>query len=170
MAVWLLRSFTSIKDHVLHVSLRKRKSLKIVVVFLFRCWAKISQALAGDQNFPSGHWKKFQNSTYSTLCITINSSSHFERINNFNCDFLFWQILALVCPLKNHVTLLLPISILKHMQRWQVSWIRSIKSNRKSNKVRSVCTFICQWISSFSNDYWFYNCHVNVCSVTATLS
>ena len=57
MVVWLLRSFTSIKDHVLHVSLQKKR-LKIIVVFLFRFWAKISQALAGDQNFPSGHWKK----------------------------------------------------------------------------------------------------------------
>ena len=111
-AVWLLHSFTSIKDHVLHLSLRKKKRLKIVVVFLFRCWAKISQALAGDQQN-----SKIQNSTYSTLYITINSSSHFKRINNFNGNFLQWQILSLVCPLKNHVTLLSSHSILKHMQK-----------------------------------------------------
>ena len=111
-AVWLLHSFMSIKDHVLHVSLRKKKRLKIVVVFLFRCWAKISQALAGDQQN-----SKIQNSTYSTLYITINSPSHFKRINNFNGNFLHWQILSLVCPLKNHVTLLSSHSILKHMQK-----------------------------------------------------
>ena len=116
-AVWLLHSFTSIKDHVLHLSLRKKNVLKSLLFFLFRCWAKISQALADDQNFPSGHGKKFQNSPYSTLYITINSPSHFKRINNFNGNFLHWQILSLVCPLKNHVTLLSSHSILKHMQK-----------------------------------------------------
>ena len=140
----------------------QKKRLKIVVVFLFRCWAKISQVLAGNQNFPSGHWKKFQNSTYSTLCITINSSSHFERINNFNCDFLYWQILSLVCPLKNHVTLVLSHSILKHMQRWQVSWIRSIQSKCKSNEVRSVALSIASgylllpMIINFITVMWLY--------------
>ena len=100
MAVWLLRLFTSIKDHVLHVSLRKKKRLKIVVVFLFCCWAKISQALAGNQNFPSGHWKKFQNSTYSTLCITINSLSRSFRENK--------QLQLRFLTLANFITCLPP--------------------------------------------------------------
>ena len=41
--------------------------------------------------------------------IVISSVLHFllSRINKLNRDFLNWQILSLVCPLRNHVTLLL---------------------------------------------------------------
>ena len=36
----------------------------------------------------------------------ICSSSRFERIKKLDRDYLYWQILSLVCPLKYDVTLL----------------------------------------------------------------
>jgi len=42
---------------------------------------------------------------------TLKSSSRFEKINKFLRDYLYWQILSLVCPLKYHVSLLLSLYI-----------------------------------------------------------
>ena len=39
--------------------------------------------------------------------MTIKPSSRFNRINKLDRDYPQQQILPLVCPLKNHVTLLL---------------------------------------------------------------
>ena len=36
----------------------------------------------------------------------IESSSCFDSINKLDHDFLHWQLLSVVCPLRNHVTLL----------------------------------------------------------------
>ena len=38
--------------------------------------------------------------------MTIKSSSRFERIKKLDRDYLYWQILSLVCPLRYDVTLL----------------------------------------------------------------
>lgn len=51
------------------------------------------------------------------------------RINKLDHDFLNWQIFSVVCPLRNHMTLLFVPSVLKRMQRWRVWWIRSIVKN-----------------------------------------
>ena len=47
--------------------------------------------------------KSCQNSI-RRFCMTMKSSSRFDRINKLNCDYSYWKILSLVCPLKNHVT------------------------------------------------------------------
>lgn len=61
-----------------------------------------------------------------TFRMIIKSSSLFDRINKDDLNYSYWQILSLVCPLKNHVTVFFIPSILKRLQRWQVSWMRSI--------------------------------------------
>ena len=50
--------------------------------------------------------KSCQNSN-CTFRMIIKSSSRFDGINKHDLDFSYWQILSLVCPLKNHVTVLL---------------------------------------------------------------
>ena len=42
---------------------------------------------------------------------TLKSSSRFKKIKKFLRDYLYWQILSLVCPLKYHVSLLLSLYI-----------------------------------------------------------
>ena len=53
---------------------------------------------------------------------------HFEIINKVDLDFSQRQILSFVCPLKYHLIFAFIPSILKRVQRWWVSWIRSINS------------------------------------------
>ena len=163
MAVWLLRSFTSIKDHVLHVSLCKKNVLKSLLFFCFAVEQKFHRYLLATRIFHLATEKNFKTRpTVHFALLLIHCLDHFERINNFNCDFLHWQILSLVCPLKNHVTLLLSHSVLKHMQRWQVSWIRPIQSKCKSNKVRSAALSIASgyllfpMIINFITVMWLY--------------
>ena len=45
--------------------------------------------------------------SYHFLSLIIYHHFLFSRINKLDRDFLNWQLLALVCPLRNHVTLLL---------------------------------------------------------------
>ena len=52
----------------------------------------------------------------------LKSSSRFDRINKLVCDYSYCQISSLVSPLKYHVTLPPKVGV----QRWWVSWIRSI--------------------------------------------
>ena len=58
------------------------------------------------------------------LCIffvVLNRSDKLDPI------FLKWQLLSLVCPLRNQVILILSRqSLSMHLQRWQGLWIRSI--------------------------------------------
>ena len=49
-------------------------------------------------------------------------------MNKADLDFSQWRILSFVCPLKYHVIFAFIPSILKRVQRWWVSWIRSIHS------------------------------------------
>ena len=41
------------------------------------------------------------------FCLTIKSSSRYEKINKLDRDYLYWQTLSLVCPMKYDVTSLL---------------------------------------------------------------
>ena len=52
----------------------------------------------------------------------------FEIINKVDLDFSQRQISSFVCPLKYHLIFAFIPSILKCVQRWWVSWIRSINS------------------------------------------
>ena len=45
----------------------------------------------------------------------------FDRINKLDCDFSYWQILSLVCPLKKPRDIAFIQSILERVQRWWVS-------------------------------------------------
>ena len=42
-----------------------------------------------------------------TFCMTMKLSSRFERLKKLDRDFLHWQILFIVFPLRNDVTLLI---------------------------------------------------------------
>ena len=60
--------------------------------------------------------------------MTIKSLFRFEKLNKGDLDFSQRQIFSFVCPLKYHVIFAFIPSILKRVQRWRVSWIRSIHS------------------------------------------
>ena len=61
---------------------------------------------------------------YSTG-MTMKSSSRFDKINNLDRDYSYWQIISHVCPRKYHVTAFIS-SILGRVQGWRVSRIRCI--------------------------------------------
>ena len=73
------------------------------------------------------YWRETSGNSTCTLCLAIKSSSRFERINKLDNDYLYWQIYHLF-PLPPEIprdnSFISPI--LKRVQRWQVSWIRSI--------------------------------------------
>ena len=52
-------------------------------------------------------------------------SSLFDRINNLDRNYSYWQIISHVCPLKYHVTAFIS-SILERVQRGRVSRIRRV--------------------------------------------
>ena len=52
-------------------------------------------------------WLKSCLNSISTFCITMKSSSRFDRINKLHRDFSYWQILSLVCP-------------------WNTTWVHSL--------------------------------------------
>ena len=54
-------------------------------------------------------WRKSCRYLNCTFCMTIKSSSRFDRIGKINGDYTYWQILSLVCPLKHRVTFFYPI-------------------------------------------------------------
>ena len=55
-----------------------------------------------------------------SYCIKKNNE-HFHPSFPHDRDFLYWQILSLVCPLRNHV----PCIAFKRLPRWWLSLIRS---------------------------------------------
>ena len=78
------------------------------------------------------------------------------RINKLDYDFLNRQIFSVVCPLRNHMTLLFVPSVLKRMQRWQVGWIRSIAKN-------AVCLFFFFFFQDKSHHiHWYFCFHVKM--------
>ena len=67
--------------------------------------------------------------TQTVHFVWLNRSLfRFEIINKVDLDFSQRQILSFVCPLKYHLIFAFIPSILKRVQRWWVSWIRSINS------------------------------------------
>ena len=63
---------------------------------------------------------------YGRFCmkkVTMITSTHYllSRMNKLDCDFLYRKNLSLVCPLRNHVTLLLSHQSFKRVQRWRAS-------------------------------------------------
>ena len=66
---------------------------------------------------------------YGRHCIqksaTITSTHYLpfllSRINKLDRDFLYWQTLSLVCPLRKSRDFAFIPSALKHVQRWRVS-------------------------------------------------
>ena len=66
--------------------------------------------------------------TAYTFWTTIKSTSRFDRINKFDCDYWYWQILFIVCSLRNHLTL----------QRWRLSWIRSIEARPRAAGLHAI--------------------------------
>ena len=55
---------------------------------------------------------------------TLKSLSRFDKINRLDSGYSYWQFLSLACPLKYYVTFIQ--SILERVQRWRISWMRSI--------------------------------------------
>ena len=82
---------------------------------------------------------------------TIKSSSRFDRINKFDRDYSYWQILFIVCPPEKPRDIANGPSILRRMQRWRVSWIRSIVNEQHLYLVALTIfgvdrSALCSWI------------------------
>ena len=91
-------------------------------LFYMQQWPLIYVLAASD-----GDIKLVETRTVHIL-LTIKSSSRFETIKKLDRDYSFWQILSLFCSLKYQVTL--PYTSITCVQRWRISWIRSIVSTR----------------------------------------
>ena len=66
--------------------------------------------------------------TWTVYFANVKLPYRFEKINKLDRNYSYWDILSLVCPLKYRVTFFFIPSILERVQRWRVSWIRSITS------------------------------------------
>ena len=91
-------------------------------------------------------WKRFYGifyyceDIYGRYCIRKRNNDHFlslfamiflfSRMNKLDRDFLNWQLLAFVCPLRNYLTLLLSYQSLSYVQTDATT----------PNNVASVCT------------------------------
>ena len=71
----------------------------------------------------------------------LKSWSLFERISDR--DNSYWQILSLVFPLKYYVDIAFIPLVLKRLQRWRVSWIRSIGDHPRTLYLQ--CRRLRQW-------------------------
>ena len=61
----------------------------------------------------------------------LKSSTRFEKINKLDLDYSYWQILSLVWPPEIPRDIASIPSILRRLQKWRVSWIRSILKSSK---------------------------------------
>ena len=77
--------------------------VEVIIVTLFGC--------CSDRRcfYSKQKWRKSCRYLNCTFCMTIKSSSRFDRIGKINRDYTYWQILSLVCLLKHRVTFFYPI-------------------------------------------------------------
>ena len=99
-----------------------------------------------------GRYAALKKVTMITSPHTLTLSSlrwkglHFvlSRINKLNRDFFHWRFFSLVCPLRNHVTIAFIPSVLERVQRWRVSWVRSITHVRtEKSKLSGLSVEVC---------------------------
>lgn len=73
----------------------------------------------------------------TTITSTHNLPFLLSRINKLDRDFLYWQTLSLVCPLRKSCDFAFIPSALKRVQRWRVSWMRSSGYHDIAQDIRS---------------------------------
>ena len=93
----------------------------------------------------------------STHILTLSSlrwtGLHFllSWINKLNHNFFYWQFFFTCLPPQKPPEIAFTPSVLEHVQRWQVSWIRYIVELKKKQKK----TAIPSWHSPFKYSCWW---------------